>query len=399
MDTPRFSASLSTSADSARAEREATDALLAGMAGETPDLLLAFATHHHGSALERLGPRLAASSGAAAVLGCTGESVIGGAREIEHEPALALFAARLPGCAVRCFETDAAPAPEETATFTGFPDVREPARASVLVLAEPFTFPADHFLRALEERWPGVPVTGGMASGGSGPGQNLLITRDGLRESGAIGAVIEGGIELCSVVSQGCRPVGNPVVITACEHNEVQKLGGRPALDVLMETLHALPAADQKLFQGGPFLGLAIDATKPTFERGDFLVRGIVRVDPKQHSFAVAELVRRGQTAQFLVRDAASAGEDLRLLLRSRGGADIAALGGAARAGALLFSCNGRGSRLFSTPDHDVTALRAGLACDLPVAGFFCAGEIGPVGGRNFVHGFTASVAILRPRV
>lgn len=398
MDAPRFSAALSTSADSARAEREATGALLKGMAGQQPDLLLAFATHHHGSALERLGPRLADTTGAGAVLGCTGESVIGGTREIEHEPALALFGARLPGCEVRSFESEAAPGPDGEAVFSGFPDVRDAARASALVLAEPFSFPADHFLRVLEERWPGVPVTGGMASGGSGPGQNLLITRTGLRESGAVGAVIEGGIELRSVVSQGCRPVGKPVVITACEHNEVQKLGGRPALDVLMESLHAMSPEDQKLFQGGPFLGLAIDAKKQAFERGDFLVRGIVRVDPREKSFAVAELVRRGQTAQFLVRDAASAGEDLRLLLREQGGADIARLGGESRAGALLFSCNGRGSRLFSTPDHDVSALRAGLACDLPVAGFFCAGEIGPVGGRNFVHGFTASVAILRPR-
>ena len=165
-----------------------------------------------------------------------------------------------------------------------------------------------------------------------------------------------------------------------------------------METVQDLEDPDRDLFQRAPFVGLAIDPTKSVFERGDFLVRGIVGLQPEERSLAIADLPRRGMTVQFLVRDAQSAGDDLEALMRSQGGGAIGAPGSAASAGALLFSCNGRGSRMFDTPDHDVRRVRAGLAAEVPVAGFFAMGEIGPIGGRNFLHGFTASVAVFRPR-
>ncbi len=229
-----------------------------------------------------------------------------------------------------------------------------------------------------------------------GPGQTLFFTSAGVRESGCVGVVLEGDIELRPVVSQGCRPVGKPWVITECEQNRIRKLAGRPALEILMETWHGLPSQDQRLLQSAPFLGLAIDAMKRSFERGDFLVRSIMGLDQRDRSITVADFVRRGQTVQLLVRDAQSAGEDLRLLMAGQGGG---ALGEEAhRAGALIFSCNGRGSRMFDVPDHDIGCVREGLNAEVPVAGFFAAGEIGPVGGRNFLHGFTASVAVFRSR-
>ena len=205
---------------------------------------------------------------------------------------------------------------------------------------------------------------------------------------------LEGGVELRPVVSQGCRPVGKPWVITDCERNLIRKLGGRPALEVLMETAHGMSADDRALMQSAPFMGLAIDATKSRFERGDFLVRGIMGLHQIDRAIAVADYVHRGQTVQFLVRDADSAGEDLRQLISSQGGGALDGPGG----GALLFSCNGRGARMFGEPDHDLRCVRTGLQSEIPVAGFFAAGEIGPVGGRNFLHGFTASVAVFRPR-
>lgn len=395
MDTPRFANALSTDPDSARAEAECLSEVEEALAGRDPDLLVAFATHHHGTRLEELGPRLARATGAEVVLGCTGVTVIGGAREAEGEAGLSLWAASLPGTAVRFFETGAAQG-DEGVVFSGLPPVGERERSSVLLLADPFTFPMDTYLQELNDSFPGVPAMGGMASGGTSPGQHLLFTPDGFREAGAIGVVLEGGIELRPVVSQGCRPVGQPFVITDCDENKVKRLGGKPALDVLMETWRGLEPEEQQLMQRMPFVGLAIDAAKSRFGRGDFLVRNVMGVDDKERWIAVADYVRRGQTIQFLVRDAASASEDLEFLMTSQGGGAHA--GSDASAGALLFTCTGRGSHMFPSPHHDVSRVRMGLDATVPVAGFFANGEIGPVGGRNFLHGFTASVAVFRPR-
>jgi small ligand-binding sensory domain FIST len=395
--SPRFAGALSTLASSDRAEEQVTQRLAEDLSGARPDLLTVFVSHHHGAAIEGLGPRLAERTGARVLLGCTGESIIGAGREVENEPALAVWGASLPGTRLGPFHATAEPGPDDRAVFSALPDVRDPGRASLLMVADPFSFPMDEYLQRLNEDLPGVPAVGGMASGGMGPGQNLLFDAGGLVGEGALGVVLEGGIEVRSVVSQGCRPIGRPWVVTACQGHLVQRLGGKPALEVLMETVQDLEDPDRDLFQRAPFVGLAVDPTKSVFERGDFLVRGIVGLQPQERSIAIADLPRRGMTVQFLVRDAASAGNDLEALMRSQGGGALPG-GGSASAGALLFSCNGRGSRMFETPDHDVSRVRAGLAADVPVAGFFAMGEIGPVGGRNFLHGFTASVAVFRPR-
>jgi len=396
MPPPRFASSLSTLADSARAEGEALDALDAELDGRSADLVFAFATHHHGSALEELGPRLARRTGAPIVVGCTAESVIGRGREVEGSPGLALWAASLPETRLRFFATQACAGPGDRPIFQGLPSLGDPETSSMIVVADPFTFPVDPFLATINEDHGGLPTTGGMASGALGPGQSLLFTADGIRDTGAIGVVVEEGIALRPVVSQGCRPVGRPWVVTDCERNWIRKLGGRPALEVLMETWHELSPEDQSRLQSAPFIGLAIDPTQSQFERGDFIVRGIMSLHQVDRAFAVADFVRRGQTVQLLVRDAESAGEDLRCLIGTHGGGPLLGLEPHA-AGALVFSCNGRGSRMFDQPDHDVSCIRDGLQAEIPTAGFFAAGEIGPVGGRNFLHGFTASVALFRP--
>lgn len=398
METPHFASSLSTEANSARAEAEAVHDLMERLGDARPDLLAIFATHHHGTALEGLAGRVQERTGARVALGCTGENVIGGTREVEGQPGISLWAAVLPDTAVRPFEVSCVPGPDDRPIFTGGPEIEDPARSSLLLLADPFSFPMHLYLERLNAEHPGVPAVGGMASGGMGPGQNLLLVTDGVREGGAIGVVLEGGIEVRSVVSQGCRPVGKPWVVTDGESNVIKKLGGKSALEALMRTMQEMEEADRQLFQQAPFVGLAIDPSKSEFERGDFLVRGFLGMDPREKTVAVADAVRRGQTIQFLVRDAESAGDDLRQLMRSQGGGELAEGAGRQSAGALLFSCNGRGRRMFPIPDHDIGCVRAGLAADVPVAGFFAAGEIGPVGGRNFLHGFTASVAVFRPR-
>jgi small ligand-binding sensory domain FIST len=391
---PSFSCALSTEAVTARALRAALDELDAGLAGIAPDLVLAFATHHHGHALEGLGAEVARASGAPLVAGCTAESVIGGDQEAEGRPGIALWAAHLPGTRLSAFEVDARAGEGGEARFSRLPPVGSD-EASVLLLADPFTFPADAYLVRLNQELPGIPVMGGMASGAMGPGQTMFFHARGLRDSGAVGVVLEGETELVSVVSQGCRPIGKPWVITQCERNQIQKLGGKPALEVLMETLNELGCKADRPRQSMPFLGLAIDPAR-TQSRGDFLVRGIMALNHRDRSMAVADFVRRGQTVQLLVRDAGSADEDLVDMLARRIGPVPEERRGAT--GALLFSCNGRGRRMFGRPDHDAGCVRAGLASAVPLAGFFAAGEIGPVGGRNFLHGFTASLALFRAR-
>ncbi len=395
MPDPRFASALSCNSDSAAAIREVTSELSASLDGRIPDLVCAFATHHLGAGLEDLGPELARATGTEVVIGCTAQSVIGRGREVEGEPGLSVWAASLPGTDVRYFEVSAQQRGDDEPEFTAYPPIGDPERSSVIMTVDPFTFPIDPFLRELNERFAGVPVMGGLASGADHKGQTLFFTTEGVRESGCIGVVLEGAIELRPVVSQGCRPVGKPWVITDCDRSMIRKLGGRPALEVLMETWTSLPKADQELMQSAPFMGLAIDATRTTFRRGDFLVRLIMGLHQRERAIAVADFVRRGQTVQLLVRDAESAGEDLRFLMGTQGGGELSAE--PQSAGALIFSCNGRGSRLFKVPDHDANCIRDGLQVDIPVAGFFAAGEIGPVGGRNFLHGFTASVALFRP--
>jgi small ligand-binding sensory domain FIST len=308
---------------------------------------------------------------------------------------LSVWAGVLPGTAVRPFEVQAEAISDDTLRFTSMPEVGDRARASMLMLVDPFSFPAHAYLEALNSELDGVPAIGGMASGGQGPGQNLLFTHSGLVDGGAIGVVVEGDIEVRAIVSQGCRPVGKPFVITACKDNLVLKLSGKPALQVLMETVQTLENEDQKLIQRGPFLGLALDAQKSTFDRNDFLARGIVGFEKDSNAVAVADdSIRSGMSVQFLVRDAATAGLDLTHLVRDR----AAPVSDPALAGALLFCCNGRGTRMFKRPDHDIGCLRTGLEREIPAAGFFAMGEIGPVGRRNFLHGFTASIALFQER-
>jgi small ligand-binding sensory domain FIST len=395
---PRFASALSTEPESARAEQQVLAQVREQLQGRSPDLCVVFVSHHYGAALEELGQRLSRAVGAKVLVGCTGESIIGTEREVEQEPALSLWCASLPGVDVRAFAAIARATPEEGIAFSALPTVVDPSRASLLLLADPYSFPADAYLSALAEALPRVPVFGGMASGGMGPGQNLLFTQEGLVAQGAIGVALEGAIEVRTVVSQGCRPVGRPWVVTQSHENLLLKLGGRPALDVLKEVLAALSDAERALFQRGPFIGLAIDASRSQFTRGDFLVRNLLGVSREQNAVAVSDMVRRGQTVQFLVRDAASAGEDLEQLMLSQGGGALASSDEPGSVGALLFTCNGRGRRMFDVPNHDIDCVRRSLVRAVPVAGFFAQGELGPVGGRNFLHGYTASVAVFRPR-
>ena len=344
-----------------------------------PDLALLFVTAPHAGAVEDIAAAVRATLQPAALLGCTAESVVGGRREVEQQPAITLWAGHTGPVAPFSLELRRTPDGE---TLVGWPEGGNDDSAGLLLLADPFTFPADAFLTRLGDDRPGLPVIGGLASGANGPGGNRLVLDGQIRSEGAVGAFLGPDTSVTTVVSQGCRPVGDPFVVTRAEGNIVYELGGRPALERLQELAAALSDDERRLLSQGVHLGRVIDESKTEFDRGDFLIRNVLGGDPQSGAIAVGDVVEVGSTAQFQVRDAASADEDLRHLIDGR-----------TAEGALLFTCNGRGTRLFGRPDHDAKVVSEGLP-GAAVAGMFCAGELGPVGKRNFLHGFTASIAL-----
>ena len=393
MDRPRFASALSTILDTEAAEREVATELATRLAGRPAGLLVAFVTHHHHARFDGLLDRLCERVGAETAIGCTAEAVIGRGREAEGDPGLTIFAAHLPETVVTPFHVKIVDPDADNPSFGGLPGLEGTTSNGALLLGEAFTLPVEDLLEHLGGVAPDLPVIGGMASGGQGPNSDVLMTREGVVDEGGVGVVLSGATGLIPVVSQGCRPIGKAWVITRAKDNVIFELGGRPAFEALLETMGEAAPHERELLQRAPFVGLAVDATKSTFDRGDFLVRGLLGVHPEDRSIVVADYVRRGQTVQFLARDAASAGEDLEHLLAR--GAHASAPD--ADPGALLFTCNGRGSHMFDEPHHDITRLRRALHGEPQVAGFFAGGEIGPIGGRNHLHGFTASVALFGP--
>ena len=356
--------------------------------GQTPDLSFVFVSHAHAEDFETLPELLQQQLGSKVLIGCAGETVVGGGEEIEDGSVLSLWSAVLPGAELIPFRLEFGETPDGLISV-GYPeDMSEHVAETraVFLLGEPFTSVPDSVIERLAEELPGVPLLGGMASGGS-PGENRIFLNDACLENGAVAVLMRGGPKVRAVVSQGCRPIGPTFVVTKAERNIVFELGGKPVIERVREFLPNLPGRDQRLAQSGLHLGIAMSELKPALQRGDFLIANVIGADQEIGAIAIGNLVRTGQTVQFHVRDADTADEDLIHMLDSHQAARL----GATRA-ALLFSCNGRGTRLFAKPHHDASAIRRVLG-SVPLAGFFAQGELGPVGGKNYIHGYTASVA------
>lgn len=383
-------AGMSTTNDARGAAIEATLAARSQMEGEAASLAVVFASPHFSADAETVVDAVHEAAAPGALIGCVAESVVGGSREIEGAPAISVWVAALPA-AVETFSLDFSGDATEP-LFAGWPRSKDGA---FIVLCDPYTFPADVLLQHLNENKPGTLIAGGMASGGTRPGETRLFLDREVLSAGAVGARLSGDFDVLTLVSQGCRPIGRPFTVTKAEQNVIYELGGRPPLERIKELHSSLAPADRRLLAQGLLVGRVIDEYKVDPARGDFLVRGVIGADPDSGAIAIGDRVGVGETVQFHVRDAASADEDLKMTLqRVR-----EQLGDFTPIGALLFTCNGRGSRMFPVPHHDAGLLSEHLD-GAPVAGFFCAGELGPVGGRNFLHGFTASMALLceRPR-
>jgi small ligand-binding sensory domain FIST len=380
----RFAAALSCHPVSALAAGEVAGAVLEQLGGDAPDLVVAFCSPHFAGAVEDMADALVELLEPTALVGAVMAAVIGGAREVEDGPALALWAATLPDSEVRPLELRV----EEVssgAALVGWPADRpapDGGTATLLLLADPFTFPIEGVLASLDATAPDVQVVGGLASAARGPGGNRLLLGRGALTQGAVGVLLSGGPPVGTLVSQGCRPFGRPFTVTAADGHHLVELGGRPALERLQALAAELPEEDRELLSGALQVGFVLDEHRDEFGRGDFLVRSVVGAREAAGAFAVGAAVEIGQTVQFHLRDPVAADEDLRALLAGR---DAAA--------ALLFTCTGRGRALFGTEDHDAALVGDAFGA-VPVTGAFCAGELGPVGGRSHVHTFSASLAL-----
>jgi small ligand-binding sensory domain FIST len=380
----RFGDGLSVDADLVRAAETAATAARLPLGALNPDLACVFVC---GSDPERVGEALARAASvlrARTVIGCSAAGVIGAAQGVEATSSVSVWAAVLPGVRVRAFHLEVIRTPAGMAIL-GLPESEDVDEVAV-VLADPYSFPADGFVEQAYDLL-GLPLVGGLATGNRGPGSTRLLLDGRVVDRGAVGVVLGGPVGAQAMVSQGCRPIGPSMTVTASEGNLLLELAGVPAIQKLEQVISSLSAEDQALATAGLQVGIAMDEYVEEHERGDFLVRGILGLDKTRGAIAIGDVVPIGRTVRFQVRDAASADDDLRaMLIRLRG--QFSAV-----EGALLFSCNGRGSNLFTSADHDVLAMRQGLSTS-GIAGFFAAGEIGPVGGRNHLHGFTASVLV-----
>lgn len=426
--------------DSAGAAAEVCDRARSGLAARghagPADLAFLFFTPHHAASLALIERTIAAHLSPRHIVACSAQSVLAGSLELEEMPALSLLACALPGVHLKTFssadlpeslaqaEIDQTDAPRADLAAAAAAAGIGPGHRATVLLADPFTTPIDALLSTLNNAralasphgaGPAgeagdhrrAPIVGGFASAANRPGGNTLMIDGRIATTGCVGVSLAGAVRADCVLSQGTRPIGPNLIVTSAQGQFVRSLGGRPALRVLEEIIESIDPEKRNALGGGLLLGRVVNEYKDHFGRADYLMRSVVGVMKEDQAIAVADRVRVGQTVRFHVRDAATAHEDLAMLL------DAQALH-ETPAGALVFTCNGRGVRFFPSPHHDAQTIQQAFQQDqpaeikakagtpitvrdhLPLAGMFAAGEIGPVGDRAFLHGQTLCALLLR---
>ena len=392
----RWSSVLSTQVDPAVAIGVTVEAIRDQLGQAEADLLLVFASGHSDEAWETFLPALRYAYPNATILGCTAGGVIGGGREVEGQTSISITAAVLPDVAVVPFhyEADVSTSLAETANWWSEHLGLEPEhQPSFLLIPDPFTCDPIQLMAGLDCAFPGQIKLGGLASGGDGPGDHILVLNDRVVRSGAVGVALYGDIEVSSVVAQGCRPIGQPFVVTRAEKNILIELSGESALSQLERMFSQLDEDDQALFRGLPMLGLGMEKGRDNYRQGDFLIRHLMGMDRTHGVLAVGAIVEEGQVIQFHVRDADSSRSDLEEMLIQYSRTNPVDQ----TEGAVLFSCLGRGQQFFGEPDHD-SGLAIRYLGGVAIGGFFCAGEIGPVNGQTWLHGYTSAIGVFRSR-
>jgi len=376
-----YAAALSEHPDATEAVGEVVGRLLETL-GDQPDLVVVFVTEPFAALMGDISQTIRGALSPRRLVGATAVSVIGGPREVEFGPAISLWGAKWDDSPT-AVHVRVEPTPEGF-EFAGFPDDEAASARSLLLLADPFSFPVERFLSGLAQTHPHLSVVGGLASAGRGPGINQLVLDDLVVDRGAVGLLFDQDVAPHTVVSQGCRPIGEPFTVTKGEGNLLLELGGQPALTRLLESVNSCSPEDRMLAQRGLHCGIVANESHLDYRRGDFLIRGVLGAVQERGAVAIGDTATVGSIVQFQVRDGASADEDLRELLT-----------GERASAALVFTCNGRGVSLFGEPHHDAE-LVSRLLDTGSVGGMFCAGEFGPIGARNALHGFTASIALFR---
>jgi small ligand-binding sensory domain FIST len=372
----RFAAALSRHPEPAAAAGEVVGRL-GELLGAPPSLAMLFVSGTHVDAVDDIVDAIDTLLTPHVLVGATAVGVVGGDTEIEETDGLAIWACT--GVEAQPFRLESLPG--NPPLVAGLPEGIEPG-STVVAVADPYTFPIEVLVEQVNQDHPGVALVGGLASATGQSDRNRVVLGDTVHLDGGAGFVLPPGVAT-PVVSQGCRPIGSPWVITDADSQLVRQLGGQPALTRLTQVVEGLTSAERASAARGLFVGVVADEQRARFDQGDFLIRGVLGADRTSGAIAVGDRVGVGQVLQFQIRDAASASSDLDRLMETVEGRS-----------ALLFTCNGRGSRLFSRPNHD--AARVHQTVGNAVSGMFCAGELGPIAGRNAVHAFTATVLVFQ---
>ncbi|MCB9757780.1 MAG: FIST C-terminal domain-containing protein [Candidatus Omnitrophica bacterium] len=329
------------------------------------------------------------------LLGCSATGVITSTNEIENQPAVSVILMQFDQVTVQPFYLTQSEISERSTheQWYEYFDIYPHEKPKFFILSDPYSIDITNLLVAFNKTYPLCPVIGGLVSGGIKVGENTLFLNNTFYDEGCIGLSMQGDVRVETVVSQGCRPIGESYIVTYADGNVIYELGGRPFYLILEEVLNKQATdRDRALSQEAIFIGIAMDEYKHELKTGDFLIRPVIGLDQQSGAGAIADNIKTGQTIQFHVRDAVSATEDLMNLMNTQ----VKRHTNEQPQGALIFSCNGRGKNLFNIPDHDLGIIKNHIG-ELPIAGFFCVGEIGPVGGQNFAHGFTSSIALFYP--
>ena len=391
----RWTSAVSDSPSFTEAVTDACERVLLDLDGQSPDLAIVFVSPHHAPSYYSAPELIFEILAPGALIGCSAAGVIGAGQEVEGRTAVAVCAASMPGVNVRTFAVenfdlpDMDAPPESWEELIGAPASECPA---IILLPDPFSMPAGDLLSGLDYAYPRAVKVGGLVSGGEGPGSNALFHGKQVRRSGLVGAAFTGDLVVDSIVAQGCKPIGQPMVITKSDRNLIHSLDGEQPLDILRTLFQHANDGERRLIERSLQIGIVMDPLNDSFTAGDFLIRNVIGADEQDGALAVGELVQEGQVVQFHVQDADAADEDLRVMLEGYAEGN----NGGEPSSALLFTCLGRGESLFGAPDYETSRFKS-IVAPVPIAGFFGNGEIGPVGGSTFLHGYTSSFAVFKP--
>ena len=393
----KWASAISEQTPLASAVDECVATLREQLGGEAADLAVVFVSSHYREEQDSRPQMLQEKLGYRAILGCSGGGIIGNGQEVEQRPAVSITAANLPDVSIVDFHLEGDNLPDLDAGPDSWEETVKVSRADdpqFVLLADPFSFPVQNLLMGLDFAFQSAAKIGGLASGGQQPGQNALFLGNQVHHAGAVGVALYGNISVDTVVAQGCRPVGSPMRITESRRNLLVELDGQPPMAVLRELFQKSGERDRGLMRNSLFLGVVMDEFIEEPQQGDFLIRNVVGMDERSGALAIGEILKEGQLVQFHLRDAETSAEDLTAVLERFAGDNRENL----VQGALLFSCLGRGQYLYGRPNHD-TEIFQNKVGSVPLGGFFCNGEIGPVSGTTFLHGYTSSFGIFRPKM